>query len=96
MDATVTLVKRTMRGEKITEAHREHYYQRLVQIGWGHRNVALVEYVLMLAAGVSAILGISQPGMAPWLLLLTWCATYMLLMLAVDSRWQTFKREQHG
>lgn len=96
VDATVTLMKRAVRGAKITEAHREHYYQRLVQIGWGHRNVALLEYALMLAAGVSAILGISQPGMAPWLLLLVWCVIYLLLMLAVDSRWQTFRREQHG
>ncbi|MEJ1958877.1 MAG: hypothetical protein WDM70_05035 [Nitrosomonadales bacterium] len=31
------------------------YYQRLVQIGWGHRNVALFEYALMFASGVSAI-----------------------------------------
>lgn len=97
MDATVTLLKRTVRGAKITEAHREHYYQRLVQIGWGHRNVALFAYALMFAAGVSAILGMRQSGSTvPWLLFLAWGAIYALLMLILDSRWQTFKREQHG
>jgi UDP-N-acetylmuramyl pentapeptide phosphotransferase/UDP-N-acetylglucosamine-1-phosphate transferase len=39
-DATVTLVKRSLRGVKVTEAHRDHYYQHMVQMGWGHRNVA--------------------------------------------------------
>ncbi len=96
MDATVTLLKRTVRGAKITEAHREHYYQRLVQIGWGHRNVALLAYALMFAVGVSAILSMRQSGTVPWLLFLAWGAIYAVLMLILDSRWQTFKREQHG
>lgn len=96
MDATVTLLKRTVRGAKITEAHREHYYQRLVQIGWGHRNVALFAYALMFTVGVSAILGMSQSGAVPWLLFLVWGVIYTLLMLALDSRWHAFQREQHG
>ena len=33
VDASVTLVKRSLRGVKITEAHREHYYQRAIQMG---------------------------------------------------------------
>ncbi len=41
MDATVTLLKRTARGAKITEAHCEHYYQRMVQIGWGASKCCL-------------------------------------------------------
>ena len=37
LDATVTLMRRVLRFEKIWEAHRDHYYQRLVFSGWGHR-----------------------------------------------------------
>ena len=96
VDASVTLLKRTLRGAKITEAHREHYYQRLVQIGWGHRNVALFAYVLMFAVGASAIWGIRQPSAWPWPLFLIWCGIYAVLMLALDSRWQAFQRGQHG
>jgi UDP-GlcNAc:undecaprenyl-phosphate GlcNAc-1-phosphate transferase len=96
MDATVTLLKRTVRGAKITEAHREHYYQRLVQIGWGHRNVALFAYALMFTVGVSAILGMRQSDAVPWFLFLAWGFIYALLMLALDNRWQAFQREQHG
>src|SRR5262249_53435950 len=40
VDATVTLFKRALRGARVWEAHREHYYQRLVQSGWGHRKTA--------------------------------------------------------
>ena len=42
VDATVTLFRRLLRGERVWHAHREHYYQRLVLAGhwkhpgWGH------------------------------------------------------------
>lgn len=96
-DASVTLLKRTLRGVKFTEAHREHYYQRLVQIGWGHRNVAFFAYALMFAAGVSAIFGVfQQHSAAPWILCMAWGGAYALLMLLLDSRWKAFQRRQHG
>ena len=34
-DATVTLARRLLRGEKIWRPHREHFYQRLIRQGWG-------------------------------------------------------------
>ena len=96
MDATVTLIKRAIRGEKVWQAHREHYYQRLVRIGWGHYRTALFEYALMLAAGVSAIWAIHRlPGIS-WALFLAWGSIYAVLMLALDWRWKLFQRGQHG
>lgn len=95
VDASVTLIKRSLRGEKIWLAHREHYYQRLVQLGWGHRNVALIFYALMLAAGVSAIVSLHQSREFLLMLILTWTAIYTILMILVDSRWRTFQRERH-
>lgn len=93
VDASVTLAKRTLRGVKITEAHREHYYQRLIQMGWGHRNVALLEYALMLAAGVSALVSVREAF--PALTFLVWGVIYALLMLAVDIAWKRSGRRQH-
>lgn len=90
VDASVTLLKRTIRGVKVTEAHREHYYQRLIQLGWGHRNVALAEYGLMLAAGVSGLCLLQD--VFPWQMLLAWGAIYASLMLLVDLRWKNFTR----
>jgi len=95
VDATVTLLKRTICRKSIWLAHREHYYQRLVQLGWGHRNVALLGYALMFAAGISAIWGMRQTAGMQWLLFLAWSVIYALLMMLLDSRWKAFQRGQH-
>lgn len=55
-DATITLIRRAVRRERIWEAHRTHFYQRLVLAGWGHRKTVLVEYGLMLLCGSLAVL----------------------------------------
>jgi UDP-N-acetylmuramyl pentapeptide phosphotransferase/UDP-N-acetylglucosamine-1-phosphate transferase len=38
-DATVTLIRRKLKGEKISLAHKKHAYQRLTQSGWSHYKV---------------------------------------------------------
>ena len=87
-DASVTLLRRLLRGEKVWQAHREHYYQRLVQLGWGHRRTALAEYALMGALGALALTllhadPVVQPaGLGLALLLL------MALMWRVDFAWR--------
>jgi Fuc2NAc and GlcNAc transferase len=40
-DATLTLIRRKLNGEKLTQAHRKHAYQRLTQAGWSHSRVTL-------------------------------------------------------
>jgi len=92
VDATATLAKRSVRGARVTEAHREHYYQRMVQMGWGHRNVAFAEYALMLAAGASAVWAERQSAGFPWGLLLAWACIYAAIMLTLDYRWRAFQR----
>lgn len=41
LDATVTLLRRAARGERVTQAHRSHLYQRLANGGLGHARVSL-------------------------------------------------------
>ncbi len=94
-DATVTLAKRSLRGAKITEAHREHYYQRLVQMAWSHRNVALSGYALMLASGIAGLWALRQSSSTHWQLLLAWSGIYLVLMVAVDARWRAYRRRTH-
>jgi UDP-N-acetylmuramyl pentapeptide phosphotransferase/UDP-N-acetylglucosamine-1-phosphate transferase len=94
VDASVTLMKRGLRGVKVTEAHREHYYQRTVQLGWSHRMVAVFEYVLMLGVGISGLL--ARQDTFPWQMLLAWCVIYGALMLVLDMAWIKFKRSQHA
>jgi len=40
-DASITLLRRLLRGERVWQAHREHFYQRAVQQGLGHDAVVL-------------------------------------------------------
>ncbi len=91
VDASITLIKRSMRGVKITEAHREHYYQRAVQMGLGHKNVALLEYCLMLGVGGSALWSIQQT--MPWQMLIGWTIIYGLFMAKLDARWNKFTKK---
>jgi UDP-N-acetylmuramyl pentapeptide phosphotransferase/UDP-N-acetylglucosamine-1-phosphate transferase len=55
VDATFTLALRLARRERLSQAHRDHYYQRLVRMGLGHRRVALLEYALMLGCAAAAL-----------------------------------------
>lgn len=96
VDATVTLIKRSLRGARVTEAHREHYYQRMVQMGWGHRNVALTEYVVMLLAGASALWAVREGGDARWLVALASAGFYAIVMLVLGSRWKAYQRRSNG
>lgn len=87
VDATVTLLRRALRRERVWHAHREHYYQRLVRLGWGHRRTAVAEYGVMLAAGGSALglLRVAEPYQ--WLGLAAWTALYAALAWRIDGAW---------
>ena len=38
-DATLTLIRRKLKGERLSQAHKKHAYQRLTQAGWNHYKV---------------------------------------------------------
>lgn len=86
-DASVTVTKRLLRGEKIWQAHREHYYQRLVRMGFGHRRTALLEYLVMGMAGASALWAENQGAVAQVVMLLIWAALYSIMLATIDFCW---------
>jgi len=45
-DATLTLYKRYKNGERLSQAHNMHTYQRLVQSGWSHSKVVISAMVV--------------------------------------------------
>lgn len=56
LDASVTLARRFHRGERISQAHRSHLYQRLANGGWGHARVSLLyAAVALLALPITAL-----------------------------------------
>jgi UDP-GlcNAc:undecaprenyl-phosphate GlcNAc-1-phosphate transferase len=88
VDATVTLIKRLLRRERVWEAHRDHYYQRLVRLGWGHRGTALAEYGLMLACAGVAVIAIEASLIMQIVLLLAASSAYLAAMVAIDRAWR--------
>lgn len=84
VDATVTLLRRGLRREKVWLAHREHFYQRLIQSGWSHRRLALNAYSLMFATAGSACLLIAAPPITQILAIVVWSTAYVLLMRVID------------
>jgi len=56
VDATATLIRRMLNGERWFEAHRSHAYQRAVQSGFSHRDVTtgVVGINMLLAAAAVA------------------------------------------
>jgi UDP-N-acetylmuramyl pentapeptide phosphotransferase/UDP-N-acetylglucosamine-1-phosphate transferase len=92
VDASATLAKRLLRGEKVWQAHREHYYQRIILMGLSHRQAALAEYALMLACGGSALALPGAPALAQAAILLGWAAVYAALATPIDAAWRRHKQ----
>jgi UDP-N-acetylmuramyl pentapeptide phosphotransferase/UDP-N-acetylglucosamine-1-phosphate transferase len=92
-DATITLARRLLRGERVWQAHREHYYQRLVRMGFGHRGTALLGYAVMVACGAVALLGRNQPPSIQAVAFLAAATGLAAIAGWVDVRWSRFNRK---
>ncbi|MFC1511542.1 glycosyltransferase family 4 protein, partial [Candidatus Margulisiibacteriota bacterium] len=55
-DAMVTFIRRGIEGKNVLAAHREHLYQRLIIIGFSHRDVSIIYYLLSITLGVAAVI----------------------------------------
>lgn len=90
VDASLTLLKRMLAKQRFWEAHREHYYQRLIRSGWTHRKLALAEYGLMLLCGSVAAIAKAQNNL---FVISTWLALsvfYWIIVRSIDRRWKHF------
>ncbi len=59
-DATITLLRRLARGERVWQAHRKHFYQRAVQRGLSHAAVVMrviAADLVLIACAVAATRG---------------------------------------
>jgi UDP-N-acetylmuramyl pentapeptide phosphotransferase/UDP-N-acetylglucosamine-1-phosphate transferase len=90
-DASVTLLRRLVRGEKFWQAHREHYYQRMVRSGMGHARTALCWYVVMLAGIILAFSALGRSVQVQWSFVIAWAVVLVLIGVAIDSRWRRFQ-----
>jgi UDP-N-acetylmuramyl pentapeptide phosphotransferase/UDP-N-acetylglucosamine-1-phosphate transferase len=66
-DATITLVSRAARGERVWRAHRDHFYQRAVARGMSHAQVAVLALgcnAALIGAAAVAAMGLGWAGLA--------------------------------
>ncbi|MDO8597055.1 MAG: glycosyltransferase family 4 protein [Sulfuricaulis sp.] len=84
VDASYTLLKRLLHGAKVWQPHREHFYQRLVQSGWGHRKTALAEYALMLLCSGIALACLHQGRALQLTALSTLALLYAWLIVVLE------------
>ncbi|MGE5170739.1 MAG: hypothetical protein ACM3JC_10285 [Rudaea sp.] len=87
-DATLTLVRRVVRGERLWEGHRGHYYQRLALLGAGHRGT-LAAYAAAMGGTTATALACRYraPAAGGWALA-AWSAVLLMLFAAIDYHWR--------
>lgn len=71
VDATVTLGRRLLRGERVFDAHRSHAYQWLARRSGSHRRATLVVLAVnLLLLLPSAVVATMHPSLAVWIWLI--------------------------
>jgi len=96
LDASVTLLKRGLRGERVWQAHRSHYYQRLVLGGWSHRRLAISEYALMLLGSGAALLALHRSAAMQMVIVASLAVIYLSAGLTIDRRWREGRTASGG
>jgi UDP-N-acetylmuramyl pentapeptide phosphotransferase/UDP-N-acetylglucosamine-1-phosphate transferase len=92
VDATLTVLRRAARGEVLWQAHRSHYYQRLVLAGWSHRRLARAAALLMLAVAASALAGLESDAREQWGIIFFWTVAHGLLFAMLERRLPSWDR----
>ena len=86
VDASVTLVRRALNRERVWQAHRSHFYQRIVTLGWSQTATVMMYYGLLLVTALAA-LGAQSAGVAgQWLCVAIVALTQVALMVIVTLR----------
>jgi UDP-GlcNAc:undecaprenyl-phosphate GlcNAc-1-phosphate transferase len=87
-DATLTLARRALRGERVWHAHKLHYYQRLNQLGAGHRGTLAVYATLAVLSSSTAVACTVVAPRQGWIALAGWMLILSLLFAAIDYHWK--------
>jgi len=91
-DATVTLARRVLMGERFWNAHSTHYYQRLIRAGISHSKLAIIALGVSLYLAMLATLDMLSIKPEPlWLII----GVISLSILAViTNRYERVRRSE--
>ncbi|MBB3021138.1 UDP-N-acetylmuramyl pentapeptide phosphotransferase/UDP-N-acetylglucosamine-1-phosphate transferase [Microvirga lupini] len=94
MDATITLLRRLRRGEKVWEAHRSHFYQKATDNGFSALQVSAHVFGLNLVlAGLAAMTLIWPSGAVQIAALVLGAALVVLILRRFSTPRQTIPLE---
>jgi len=84
-DAALTLVLRALRRERLFSPHRMHYYQRLTSLGLSHKQVTLLEYLVAVLLGTSALLAFHREWSFVAFLAVVWIGFFIWALAKIRS-----------
>lgn len=93
LDASATLLRRALAGKRVWEAHREHTYQRMVRMGYGHQGMTLRWSALMASGALLATGLLELPAWVQWIAVLAWLTFLTVLGGRIDRRWRESRIE---
>jgi len=84
-DATLTLYRRWRNNEKLSQAHRKHAYQRIVQAGFSHQKTVLYGISINFLILLLVLIAIKYPELTLVMLLVNLLLLYYIVRL-VDQK----------
>jgi UDP-N-acetylmuramyl pentapeptide phosphotransferase/UDP-N-acetylglucosamine-1-phosphate transferase len=85
VDATVTLFKRWRNKEKLSQAHKKHYFQRIVQFGFSHRKTVI--WAIAINLMFIGLVCLSEKEVISYFITFPLClAINLILIKLIDAR----------
>jgi UDP-N-acetylmuramyl pentapeptide phosphotransferase/UDP-N-acetylglucosamine-1-phosphate transferase len=93
LDTGITLVRRILRGQPFDQAHREHFYQRLVRSGKSHVFVTTLQMVLQALVIVLLVVFVRSGVTLKWYIAATVIAIWLAFFCYAEA---CFRRSQQA
>jgi Fuc2NAc and GlcNAc transferase len=84
LDTSITFIRRLSGGQRWYEAHREHFYQRLIRTGSSHVSVALTEGILQCVTLAMLVLYVRVKVATQWALGIAVVGMWLCFLFAAE------------
>jgi UDP-N-acetylmuramyl pentapeptide phosphotransferase/UDP-N-acetylglucosamine-1-phosphate transferase len=91
-DATITLFRRWRNGEKLSQAHRKHIYQRIVQAGYSHLKTDICLIIINIVLFILILLSIKYSDLLVPLFVLN--LIFLLVITGLVDKRMPFKQDK--
>jgi len=96
IDSSITLLKRFITKESLTEAHRSHYYQRAILIGYSHKQVLVLSCGIMICVGILGVLAvIINTQKITFFIFILLFSSFGLMLRFIDIMWAKHLLKKH-